>query len=150
MSTRRASLTNWALISLNIPSFLCRHNRLSIPTFGQHFGQVSMDHTAHAFSNTGNINSFNVTNNYNTIIADDPEIMRWLSPLDSGGRHRDVRTDRHDGVGNWLLETGQLREWRSNQGGADKAVLFCYGSPGVGKTYLRQASRSFGRNRNYC
>ena len=154
MSTRRASLTSWPLISANIPSFPCRYriNRLSIPTFGQHFGQASMDHTAHAFSNTGIFSSFNVMNNYNnTIIADEgPEIMRWLSPLDSGRRHRDVRNDRHDGVGNWLLETGQLREWRSNEGGADKAVLFCYGNPGVGKTYLRQASRSFGRNRNYC
>ena len=48
-----------------------------------------------------------------------------------------MRTDRVDGVGNWLLETNEFREWRSNGGGADKAVLFCSGDPGVGKTYLR-------------
>ena len=74
----------------------------------------------------------------NKVTADEnPEIMQWLSPLDPRGGHQDVRTDRLDGVGNWLLETNEFREWRSNEGGADKAVLFCYGNPGVGKTYLR-------------
>jgi len=74
----------------------------------------------------------------NRVIADeDLEIMQWLSPLGSGGRHQDVRTDRLDCVGNWLLETNEFREWRRNEGGADKAVLFCCGGPGVGKTYLR-------------
>jgi len=94
--------------------------------------------------NTGNVNSYNVTNSYNSITnvnkvpADgNPEIMRWLSPLDPGRRHQDVRTDRLDGVGNWLLETSEFREWRGGEGGVDKAVLFCYGNPGVGKTYLR-------------
>lgn len=98
-----------------------------------------MDDTAHACSNIAdNVGSFNITNNYNAIIADEcPEIMRWLSQLDSRRRHHEVRTDRQDGVGNWLLKTSQLREWRSKEGGADKAVLFCYGNPGVGKTYLR-------------
>jgi len=63
--------------------------------------------------------------------------MHWLSPLEPNKRHRGVRTDRFDGVGNWLLETREFREWRSSDGGAGKAVLFCSGSPGVGKTYLR-------------
>ena len=89
--------------------------------------------------NSGNVtNSHNSTVNVNNIIADEnPEIMKWLSPLDPRGRHHDVRTDRVDGVGNWLLETNEFRQWRSNGGGVDKAVLFCYGNPGVGKTYLR-------------
>ena len=91
----------------------------------------------------GNANCNNVTNSHNTVnvqnvIADeDPEIMKWLSPLDPTGRHQDVRTERFDGVGNWLLKTNEFREWRSNEGGVDKAILFCYGDPGVGKTYLR-------------
>ena len=75
------------------------------------------------------------------VIADEnPEIIRWLSPLDPRRRHQDVCTDRLDGVGNWLLETNEFREWRGSEGGADKAVLFCSGSPGVGKTYLRWVS----------
>jgi len=91
----------------------------------------------------GNVNCNNVTNSHNSvtvnkIIADEnPEIMQWLSPLDPRGRHQDVRTDRVDGVGNWLLETSEFRGWRSSEGGADKAVLFSYGNPGVGKTYIR-------------
>jgi len=104
-----------------------------------------MDNTTYRHSisiGNDNVNCNNVTNSQNNtvnnIIADEnPEIMKWLSPLDPRGRHHDVRTDRVDGVGNWLLETKEFREWRSNEGGADKAVLFCYGNPGVGKTYLR-------------
>ena len=107
-----------------------------------------MNNTAYRHSisiGNGNSNCNNVTNshnnntvNVNNIVTDESrEIMQWLSPLNPRGRHHDVRTDRVDGVGNWLLETNEFREWRSNEGGADKAVLFCYGGPGVGKTYLR-------------
>ena len=104
-----------------------------------------MDHIAYSSSvGHGNANCNNVTNSHNKIInvnnaiADEnPEIMQWLSPLDPRGRHHDVRTDRLDGVGNWLLKTDEFRGWRRNEGGADDAVLFCYGNPGVGKTYLR-------------
>ena len=119
-----------------------------------------MDHTKYPHSisiGSGNVNSNNVTNIHNNntvtvnkIIADEnPEIMRWLSPLDPRGKHHDVRTDRLDGVGNWVLETNEFREWRSGEGGADKSVLFCYGDPGVGKTYLRYVPGSSGRSGNY-
>ena len=68
---------------------------------------------------------------------EDAQILRWLSPLEPNSRHQGVRTDRFDGVGNWFLETSEFREWRDSEGGTDKAVLFCSGNPGVGKTYLR-------------
>ena len=77
---------------------------------------------------------------YNTIIYksdEDVQIMNWLSPLRPDNRHHGVRTQRFDGIGCWLLETKEFREWRGSEGGADKAVLFCSGNPGVGKTYLR-------------
>ena len=99
--------------------------------------------------NSGNSDSYNVTNSHNNtsiinvnnaITDENPEIMRWLSPLDSRRRHQDVRNDRFDGVGNSLLETNEFRGWKSSEGGADKAVLFCYGNPGVGKTFLRQVA----------
>jgi len=103
-----------------------------------------MSYTAYSHSasfGSGNVGCNNVTNTHNKIVnvtADEnPEIMQWLSPLDPRGRHQDVRTDRLGGVGDWLLETKEFREWRSDEGGADKAVLFCSGDPGVGKTYLR-------------
>jgi len=107
-----------------------------------------MECTVHTHSvNSGNVNCNNVSNSHNNIvnlnqvIADEnPEIMQWLSPLDPRKRHQDVRTDRFDSVGSLFLESREFREWRSGEGGADKGVLFCYGNPGVGKTFLRQAT----------
>ena len=86
----------------------------------------------------GNIkNSFNTTVNTTVYNSDeDALIMRWLSPLEPNTRHQGVRNDRFDGIGDWVLETGEFREWRGSKGGADKAILFCSGNPGVGKTYL--------------
>jgi len=66
----------------------------------------------------------------------DTDLIRRLSPLEPATRHRGVRTTRFEGVGGWFLETKEFREWRSGEGGDDKAVLFCSGNPGVGKTYL--------------
>ena len=86
--------------------------------------------------NSGNIiASFNNTTIYNS--DEDTQIMRWLSPLEPGNRHDGVRTSRLAGVGNWLFETSEFLGWRGGEGGSEKAVLFCSGNPGVGKTYLR-------------
>ena len=86
--------------------------------------------------NAGNFaGCFNNTNIYKS--DEDAQIMRWLSPLEPKHRHQSVRDDRFDGVGDWLLETSEFREWRGSEDGTDKAVLFCSGNPGVGKTYLR-------------
>ena len=83
--------------------------------------------------------SGNITNSFNTIYGsdEDVQIMRWLSPLEPNNRHQGVRNERFDGVGDWLLDTSEFREWRDSEDGADKTVLFCSGNPGVGKTYLR-------------
>ena len=89
----------------------------------------------------GHINCGNIIGSFNNIAIDnhdeDAQVMRWLSPLEPGSRHDSVRHKRFSGVGNWFLETSEFREWRGGEGGADKAILFCYGDPGVGKTYLR-------------
>ena len=88
----------------------------------------------------GNVQSGNITSSFNSYVYKsdkDAEIMRWLSPLEPNNRHRDVRSDRFDGVAEWLLETKEFREWRSGDCGADNAVLFGSGNPGVGKTFLR-------------
>ena len=86
----------------------------------------------------GNANCGNINNISNTYMSDeDAQIMRWLSPLEPENRHQGVRTERFDGIGDWLLETSEFRKWRCSDGGTDMAVLFCSGNPGVGKTYLR-------------
>ena len=90
------------------------------------------------FSN--NIASFNTTNKINLTVTDDqPDILAWLSPLDPKLRHQDIRDRRVEGVGEWLLQTEEFKSWYAGSGRseANDAVLFCYGDPGVGKTYIR-------------
>jgi len=87
-----------------------------------------------------NSNCANITHSFNITIYkadEDAQIMRWLSPLEPNKRHEGVRADRFEGVRDWLLEAREWWEWRGSDGGADKALLFCSGNPGVGKTYLR-------------
>ena len=92
----------------------------------------------------GNINSFNNTHSFNNVwnytIADDRSpLLAWLSPLEPRLRHRDIQERRVDNVGEWLLLTEEFRSWHdwSGESEDDKAVLFCYGGPGVGKTFIR-------------
>ena len=89
-----------------------------------------------SFSN--NNNSFNNIVNYITEIdAEGHQILQWLSPLEPQQRHQGVRTNRLNGVGNWVIETSEFRKWRDADDGCVEPVLFCYGNPGVGKTYIR-------------
>ena len=83
-----------------------------------------------------NINSFNVSNNF-TVADERSNILAWLSPLDPKSRHQDIQERRVENIGEWLLQTEEFRTWCAGCGGheSDKGVLFCYGNPGVGKTY---------------
>ena len=93
-----------------------------------------------------NINCFNtnisvnnnVSNNY-TVANEKSEILAWLSPLEPQRRHHDIRSRRVKEVGDWILETEEYRNWFGGIGGgkSDGSALFCYGGPGVGKTYIR-------------
>ena len=86
----------------------------------------------------GNINSFNNIVNFVTEIDEEGhQILLWLSPLEPQIRHQGVRTGRLNSVGNWILESREFRKWRDAEDGCGDRVLFCYGNPGVGKTYVR-------------
>ena len=87
---------------------------------------------------TDNINSFNYGNVIINTRTHDEEnrIREWLSPLKPQQRHQEVRAERLDGVGNWLLETSEYQKWSKGQDGSGERVLFCSGGPGVGKTHL--------------
>jgi len=99
--------------------------------------QYTANDSNNCFNN--NTNSFNnVSNNY--IVADDrSQLLSWLSPLEPGLRHWDIQERRVDDVGEWLIQTEEFRRWCDLDGEAegDKAVLFCYGDPGVGKTFIK-------------
>ena len=89
-----------------------------------------------------NSNSFNtaisVLTNY-TIADDRSQILTWLSPLEPRLQHQDIQNRRVENVGEWLLQTEEFRNWYASneESEDDNAVLFCYGNPGVGKTYIR-------------
>jgi len=93
----------------------------------------------------GNINCFNTDNSVNNVwnnctVADEKSaILAWLSPLEPQRRHEDIRIRRIDEVGDWLLHTEEYRNWFGGIGVAKPGspALFCYGCPGVGKTYIR-------------
>ena len=89
-----------------------------------------------SFSN--NINSLNTNVNF-TLADDRSNLLTWLSPLDPKLRHQDIRDRRVENVGEWVLQTEEYRRWNADsaRGESDKAVLFCYGNPGVGKTFIR-------------
>ena len=93
-----------------------------------------------------NSDSFNIkdsfncnTNSFNYISPDDEsKILAWLSPLEPWIRHRDIGTERVDGIGAWLLDTREFRRWHnaSWEDESNHATLFCHGNPGVGKSYI--------------
>ena len=94
------------------------------------------------------MNSYNntTTMNNNTITVsktddEDNQIKQWLSPLEPQYRYQSVQADRVNGVGSWLLKRKQFREWSGSKGIPERAVLFCYGDPGVGKTHIRSVRR---------
>ena len=79
-----------------------------------------------------------MSNNY-TVADDRSQLLTWLSPLDPGLRHWDIQERRVEDVGEWLIQTKEFRRWcgLGEEDEANKAVLFCYGDPGVGKTFIR-------------
>ena len=88
--------------------------------------------------NTTNSYNSNVSNNY-TVADDLSQLLTWLSPLDPGLRHCDIQERRVNDVGEWLMETENFRRWcgLGGEGEGNEAVLFCYGNPGAGKTFIR-------------
>jgi len=98
--------------------------------------QYPIHDNSNCFNNT---NCFNNVWNNSTIADDRSQLLAWLSPLEPRLRHQDIRERRVGNVGGWLLQTGEFRRWNSwgGRGEDDKAVLFYYGGPGVGKTFIR-------------
>ena len=96
-------------------------------------------------------NSTNLKNTFykpEVITATDrrSQLLTWLSPLEPKLRHQDIQERRVDNVGEWLMQAKEFRSWRdwNDEGEGDSAVLFCYGDPGVGKTFLRYEDYSPG------
>ncbi|RPA88874.1 hypothetical protein L873DRAFT_1598093, partial [Choiromyces venosus 120613-1] len=76
--------------------------------------------------------------NYFTTPHNRAEILAWLSPLEPNVRHQNLEASRVATVGSWLLGTEEFQNWckGDSQNEFDNATIFCYGSPGAGKTYI--------------
>jgi len=75
---------------------------------------------------------------YFAVTDDRSQILAWLSPLNPRLQHFNIQDSRVVNVGEWLLQTEEFRNYAgSGEGESDSGVLFCYGDPGVGKTYIR-------------
>ncbi|KIM99237.1 hypothetical protein OIDMADRAFT_43209 [Oidiodendron maius Zn] len=59
-------------------------------------------------------------------------IIEWLSPTDFPAQQHDIITRRHEGTGQWFLDSPEFKRWLQ---GSDK-TLFCPGIPGAGKTMM--------------
>jgi len=92
--------------------------------------------------NVGNVTDSykNVWNNCEITMSDEKRrILEWLSPMAPRERHQAVSEGRMDGVGSWLLRTSEFEKWHMGKDICPSVnpMLFVYGDPGVGKTYLR-------------
>lgn len=74
-----------------------------------------------------------------SVANDRSQILTWLSSLEPRLRHREVQERRVDNIGEWLTQTEEFRRWCGLNGDSEgnNPVLFCYGDPGVGKTFIR-------------
>ena len=87
--------------------------------------------------NCGNSNNIEF-NQCNISIPDEKrQILEWISPFASRERHQAVRDSRVEKVGDWLLCKQSFSAWRTLEDRTARPVLFCYGHPGAGKTYIR-------------
>ena len=136
------------LQSMGYPTFLPLAGISSIDLIQQLFlfNRASSQYSKmfpNSFNNNTNCqnttNSYNTVSNYSTVGDDLSLLLSWVSPLDPGLRHWDIQGRRVGNVGEWLMGTEEFKRWCRPGGGGDNdgAVLFCYGNPGVEKTFIR-------------
>ena len=150
-----------AFLPLSTPKSVINQPYSATPPFNKASDKES-NMPRNTFNNSINChnttNSHNTTNNnvsnYYTISDDLSPLLTWLSPLDPGLRHSDIQERRVANVGEWLMGTEEFKRWCRLGGGGedDKAVLFCYGNPGVGKTFIRYHNKYYPSKRvvNWC
>ncbi|KAA8902670.1 ankyrin repeat-containing domain protein [Sphaerosporella brunnea] len=61
------------------------------------------------------------------------KLLQWLSEFNFDIEHDTVFAKRHLDTGNWLIESPMFEDWQTPSG---SSILWCYGTPGVGKSVL--------------
>lgn len=61
------------------------------------------------------------------------DLLNWLSSFRYEERHEKRFSQVHPGTADWLLNTDEFLDWFE---ASDSNVLWCYGGPGMGKSFL--------------
>jgi len=127
-----------------------RVSRLDSPWWHGMLNALTGHRTTKTIYGDSNSNVGNVSNSNNTTInvgieEESLRIQEWLSPLQPHKRHRDVKNSRLESIGEWVLRRSEFESWCKSQDGSVNPTLLCYGSQGVGKTYIRYDTRVFSR-----
>ncbi|CAH0050248.1 unnamed protein product [Clonostachys solani] len=61
------------------------------------------------------------------------DIIQWSSSTNFAAKYYDYLEKRQQDTGTWFLEDPKFKDWVEGQG---NSTLFCYGSPGAGKTIM--------------
>ncbi|THY50486.1 hypothetical protein D6C99_04777, partial [Aureobasidium pullulans] len=61
------------------------------------------------------------------------EFLRWLSPHNFEQKQNEIFKTKHQGTGDWLLQTEEFSYWEK---ATTSQLLWCHGKPGAGKSVL--------------
>ncbi|THX25812.1 hypothetical protein D6D11_10357, partial [Aureobasidium pullulans] len=61
------------------------------------------------------------------------EVLRWLSPHNFEHKQNETFKTKHQGTGDWLLQTEEFSNWEK---ATTSQLLWCHGKPGAGKSVL--------------
>ncbi|KAM5349322.1 hypothetical protein ACJ41O_005827 [Fusarium nematophilum] len=67
-------------------------------------------------------------------------IITWISTLDFREKQKSVFSKRHQGTGQWLLDSVAFQHWFCSD---DNSTLWCHGNPGSGKTVMMSTAVSY-------
>ncbi|KAG9820069.1 hypothetical protein KCU68_g17528, partial [Aureobasidium melanogenum] len=61
------------------------------------------------------------------------DFLRWLSPYDFHHKQNLIFKTKHEGTGDWFLQTAKFERWATDP---SSQLLWCHGKPGAGKSVL--------------
>ncbi|KAI5843808.1 hypothetical protein DFP73DRAFT_594819 [Morchella snyderi] len=61
------------------------------------------------------------------------KVLSWFSELDFDHDHNRIFSKRYQDTGEWLVNSPDFKQWDDSK---KSSLLWCYGSPGVGKSVL--------------
>ncbi|KAG9864360.1 hypothetical protein KCU77_g2484, partial [Aureobasidium melanogenum] len=66
-------------------------------------------------------------------VKEKEDFLRWLSPYDFHHKQNLIFKTKHEGTGDWFLQTAKFERWATDP---SSQLLWCHGKPGAGKSVL--------------